>query len=409
MKRALINQMAHDWKNNIWLVIELAIVGLAIWAIMILIWLHCKGLVQPLGFNPENVYTLEVKSVPETSPYFLTDYKDKFYEERDILIDRLRRDPNIAAVSLHNNFAPFEYNYAGNYFSVEDWPDSIGYYGNIRVGEPDIVNVLEIHSTTGKSQAELTKMMERGEVLISPHDELEAVMGPMKDLIGKKIYLGMDSTKARVVGDVVDRVRRSEYEYTTNGVVIMPYDNVHKDWGDVILRLKPGKEQDFINNLDSDPSLTKQRNVYLSNLKSLVKKGKTLDKEIEINVRVMVGISFFLLVTIFLGLLGSFWFRVQQRTSEIAIRKTFGAKDSDLFRRIIGEGLLLLLLSMLLISACVWPFIDELTDYLGEEWWVFLVFEGIMTGMLCVGIIGSLLYPAYKAMHIEPAIAVKED
>ena len=409
MKRALLSQMAHEWKNNVWLVLELAIVGLAIWAIMTLIWMHCKGLTQPLGFNPVDVYTMEVKSVPESSPYFLSEYKDKFYEERDILVDRLRKDPNIVAVSLHNNFAPFEYNYSGNFFSVEGWPDSIGYYGNMRTGEPDIINVLEIHSTTGKSLADLTRMLEKGQVLISPHDMLEEEMGPLKNLIGRKVYLGMDKEKEYTVGDVVDRVRRSAYEYTPNGVVILPYDNVHKDWGDIILRLKPGKEKDFIKNLDSDPSLTKQRNVYLSNFKSLENKGKTLDKEIEINIRVMIGISFFLLVTIFLGLLGAFWFRVQQRTREIAIRKTFGATDSVLFKRIIGEGMCLLLAALLVVSACVWPFIHKLTETLDEKWWVFLIFECIVAGVMALGIIISLWYPAWKAMHIQPAIAVKEE
>lgn len=408
MKRALLSQMAHEWKNNIWIIIELAIVALAIWAIMILLWTNCKGLTQPLGFNPVDVYTLDVKSIPATSPYFLKEYEDKYYEDRNELIQRLRNNPNVEAVSLHNNFAPFEFNYSGNYFAVEGWPDSIGYSGNVRKAEPDIIKILDIQSTTGKSQEQLIEMMQRGEVLISHIRSIEKQMGPVDNLIGKKLYPYHEEEKGRRIGDVVERVRRSDYEFDARGVLIMPIDP-SREWGDIILKLKPNRVESFINDFNSEPSLSHLRNIYLSNLKSLVAKGEALNKETEINIRLMVAISFFLLVTIFLGLLGSFWFRVQQRVSEIAIRKTFGAKDSILFQRIMGEGMILLLMAFFLISACIWPFIKKISEFSGEDWWVFLIFEGIVWGVMAIGIVLSLFYPAWRAMHIQPAIAIKEE
>ena len=47
----------------------------------------------------------------------------------------------------------------------------------------------------------------------------------------------------------------------------------------------------------------------------------------------------FLLLNIFLGLLGTFWFRTQQRRSEIALHKVHGASDMSIFTRLISEGL----------------------------------------------------------------------
>lgn len=409
MKRALLGQMTREWKNNIWLVVELSVVALAIWAIMTLLWVTCKGLFQPRGFTPEDVYSIDVKSIPESSPYFLPEYKDKYFEDRNELVRRLRRNPNVAFVSLHNNFAPYEYNYSGNAYNIEGWPDSIGYGGNLRVGEPDIIKVMDIKSVTGKSQDELMEMLRRGEFLLSAHDALEKEFGPMTQVIGKHLYISDHPDKKWRIGDIVQRVRRSDYEYTPNGVIIMPFSNINEQYADILVKVKPGKAKDFEKDFSEDVSLSKLRNVYLSNLKSLVQKGKSLHREIEINIRIMVAICFFLLITIFLGLLGSFWFRVQQRVSEIAIRKTFGATDGDLFRRILGEGMILLLTALLFISACIWPFLHEVGDYLGENWWVFLALQGITAGVMSIGIILSLWYPAWKAMKIEPAVAVKED
>lgn len=407
MKRALLKQISYEWRNNIWLVLELAIVALAIWAILTLLWVQCKGFFQPLGFNPENVYALEVKSIPKTSPYFLNEYADNYFEDRNELISRLKKNPNVAFVSLQNNFEPFEYNYMGNAFYIEGEPDSVIYFGNFRFGEPEIIKVMEVESLTGKSQEQLLDMLAENKILLSPNVPFENLGRDVTELIGKKV-ITMGSDQEWIVGDVVNKVRRALYEADPRGVVILPLNPVN-EWGNILVKLKPGKEKEFIEDFNTDPSLSHLRNVYLTNLTSLVKKGESIDREVEINIRLMVAISFFLLITIFLGLLGSFWFRVQQRVSEIAIRKTFGATNIDLFKRIIGEGLLLFLFGLIIISACVWPFIHDIEDTFFIDWYTILAIEGIMTGVMAIGIILSLWYPAWRAMKIEPAIAVKED
>lgn len=400
--------MLHEWRTNVWLIIELAIVALAIWLIMVILWMECKGLLQPLGFEPENVYTLDVKSIPSSSPYFLDEFAENFFEDRNELINRLRKNPNVEFVSLHNNFAPFEYNFAGNTLLIEGIPDSIIYYGNTRGGEPDIINVMGIRSLTGKTQEQLKKMMENNKILLSPSVRFEKYNLKMTDLIGKTAYVDRNSDTRWVIGDIVESVKRSDYEYNHTGVIIMPLDPI-KEWGDIILKLKPGKIDAFIEAFNNDPSLSHLRNVYLSNLLSLENKADSLNREIRINIRLMVAISIFLLITIFLGLLGSFWFRVQQRISEIAIRKTFGAKKSDIFKRILGEGIILLVAGLILISACIWPVIKKITEFIGEEWYTILALEGITAFAMAIGIILSLWYPAMRAMRIEPAIAVKEE
>ena len=251
-------------------------------------------------------------------------------------------------------------------------------------------------------------MLERGEVLIAPEESYEKKIAPTTSLIGKNVFL-FDKSKKTKVGDVIQEVRRSDYEAARGGMVLMTFETYPYKYGDVVLKVKPGKGKDFEADFRKDSSLSHLRNIYLTDLQKLTDIGESLHRSNEINIRLNLGVSFFLLVTIFLGLLGSFWFRVQQRVSEIAIRKTFGATDRDLFRRIIGEGLVLLLTALVIISACVWPFIKEITDFIYDEWYTVLAMEGITAGVIAIGIILSLWYPAWRAMRIEPAIAVKEE
>lgn len=409
MKRALLKQMTVEWKTNIWLILELAIVALAIWAVLSALWVQNKGIFQPRGFQPENVYTLSVRSINPKSPYFLQEYKESFYDDRDELVKRLRNNPNVAFVSVHNNMMPYNYDYMGNHITIEGLPDSVFFGGNFRIAEPDIIRILNIESETGKSQDALVAMLERGEALIARDERYEKKYGTTKNLIGKNVFVyGKEEYKMKV-GDMIKEVRRSDYEAAKGGMILLPFGFDNQRYGDITLKVKPGKAEAFELDFKNDRSLSHLRNVYLSDLQKLTDLGDSLNLPIETNIRVNLAVSCFLLITIFLGLLGSFWFRIQQRVSEIAIRKTVGASNGDLFRRIIGEGLILLLIGLLLASACVWPFYKEIYEIFYEEWYSLLAIEGITAGVMAIGIILSLWYPAYRAMKIEPAIAVKEE
>lgn len=408
MKRALIKQMAAEWTTNVWLVLEMAVVAVAIWAILSVTWMSSKGLLDPKGFTPEDVYSLDVRTLNNQSEDYREEFNTFYYQDRDELIRRLKENPNVEYVSLHNNMLPYNFNFSGNMLTIEGQPDSVVYYANCRKAKPDIIKILDIRSTTGKSQDELIAMLERGEVLLSPNKIYEEKYGDVRNLIGQKVRMYDIDTPARV-GDIVQNVRRSDYEPRYEGMILYPYNPDKPEYGEITLKVKPGKGKAFEEDFKSDRSLSRLRNVNITDLQRLTDLGEIVNTPQRVENRLRIGISVFLLVTIFLGLLGSFWFRVQQRTSEIAIRMTFGASKADLFRRIIGEGMILLTTALLFSSVCVWPFINELMEMTGEEWYTFLAIQAITAGLMAIGIVLSLWYPAWRAMQIEPAIAVKEE
>ena len=60
----------------------------------------------------------------------------------------------------------------------------------------------------------------------------------------------------------------------------------------------------------------------------------------------------FLLLNIFLGLLGTFWFRTQQRKGEMALMMAVGGSKQSVFFRLLSEGWLMLLLVTPLVYWC---------------------------------------------------------
>ena len=86
----------------------------------------------------------------------------------------------------------------------------------------------------------------------------------------------------------------------------------------------------------------------------------------------------FLLMNIFLGVIGTFWFRTQQRRREVALRMAMGSSRQGVFLRLMSEGILLLTLQ---------PFLPSLLPSMWEwrSWWMlrnFLSAEGVFWQLL---------------------------
>lgn len=70
------------------------------------------------------------------------------------------------------------------------------------------------------------------------------------------------------------------------------------------------------------------------------------------------------MLNIFLGVIGTFWFRTQHRRREVALRMAMGSSRRGIFLRLMGEGILLLTVAA--IPALIIAFnvgIAELVGY----------------------------------------------
>lgn len=406
MKRKLIKQMCHEWRDNIWLVLSLMIVFTVVWGGLGMIYLETRGLFEPTGYDCTDVYSMNVRIIEKSSNYYDPEGNDR-KEDFKILLDRLKQHPAVESVMYHWGGLPYSYDYMGNNLYV-DGDSIVAYSGNVRQASPEIVDVLRIKSLTGASPTQLKEMLSKGEILISNTNFLGEGKDPIS-LKGKMVYFSGDPTKRYRVGDVIQHIRRNDYEESFGGTIILPNDAF---WGMIAVRVKPGMGQQFEKGFKDNRDLRISRNVFLTELKSMDEVREANQREIEINLRQFVVLISFVLLTIFLGLLGTFWFRIQQRIGEIAIRKICGATRRDILRRIITEGFLLLLIGVAISSAVMWIFIlPELIEMVGSKslGWKLLWCEAGAFVLVMAGIIVSLLYPAYRAMRIEPALAIKAE
>ena len=208
------------------------------------------------------------------------------------------------------------------------------------------------------------------------------------------------------IGAVVRAIKRNDYEPPRGATVIMPKLNYSKS-DRIAIKLKPGSEAEarqFIK--ENADKLFHVGNMYVKGLTSIEQLREYNQLDIMHTVYTTVFCLLFLSVSIFMGLLGTFWFRTQQRVSEIAIRMVNGATPMAVLRRLMSEGLLLLLVSApfsLGIELLLWHYDVVMLEWGELDMPLFVVTSVATFALLALMIALGIWFPARKAMHVNPA------
>ena len=225
-----------------------------------------------------------------------------------------------------------------------------------------------------------------------------------------------DGVTVRRIGAVSSFMRRFQYESHRSGMMILPVNEGAGGnlslYSNLVIKVRPGTGKKFLESLQSQAALA-SGNVFLKTPVSLEAKRKDVSAKHDTRLNLFVACMFFLLMIIFLGILGTFWFRIRQREGEIALRRVTGATRGDIFRRILSESMLLLviatipaiLLDVLLLYRNMSLMNGSRLSIQGVFW-----ISGALTFLvMTLSILLGAWFPASRAMRIHPAEALKEE
>ena len=341
---------------------------------------------------------------------------DKTQEEThaDIseLLERLRRRPEVEAVSLSQNSYP--YNGSSSTGDVR--------YDTLRSPEwtirrmvtPDFVRVFRYQGTRGETPEQLAEMLDRNEFLASDNLYNRRYGVRLTDLVGKPFQLFGDTTRSYKLGAALQVVRYSDFEEARASYCFLFKQSFYYVGLELCVRVREGHDHDFIANLKKDSeSQFRIGNLFISEIRSFKDIRRNFQQARTNVVRDYVMGMGFLLLNIFLGLLGTFWFRTQQRRSEIALHKAHGATDRAVFCRLLTEGLLLLAVVTPIALLLDWSLANaELNAWRNGttlEWDRLLICAAISLLLMATMIVVGIGIPARRAMRIQPAEALHEE
>lgn len=421
MKRKLIKQMLNEWRSNIWLIIELVIVTAVLQVIFTSLYVLVQNHQKSLGADLKDIYIGYLQVKQEGNEGFIP--IDSTY---DILSDlktfktRLSQNPHVELAAEGNSLSiPYLHNAyktsitldAANGKEKKELPI------NLRLMSPDIMKVLRIRGMNGETPEQLANILEKGDIILSnPEASRFGDNYPAEAFLGNNVRLTHDPdslTRFRV-GAVAYGLRRDDYEPTYSSVAYFPMTPYQTEL--FAFRIKPGAGHDFEESLSAED--LQYHNLYISDLISIERMRESIQSSYVQFIRDFSISAGFLILMIFLGFLGTFWFRTQQRVGEITIRKVNGADNCAIYRRFFSEGMILLVIStIMVIPVTIWlhrsNFFNEFRSwglwglpYSGPESLIggaFITF--IVLSML---IVAGIYWPARKATSIDPADALKD-
>lgn len=417
MNQKLIKQVKNEWRINLWIVVELLVISVVLWYVMDYLFVSNTVARQPKGFDIEHCYAISTSQLSPHHPDYIPGRSNEdLYNDYEELMRRLQMRPEVEAAALSMNSTPYNGSNSGLQYLVDSvW--SQGYVIARRV-TPDFPKVFRWKGAKGETPEMLGEVLKRGDVLVSDNLLRYSMEKPrpMTEYVGKKIVLNNDTANPVRVGASIVPIKYDDYmQGHMNRTIVTPIPKEYFYVGaELTVRVKENMDNGFIEKLlaDADASF-RVGNLFITNVKSFADIRDSHQHGTYIKTRNMLFIMGFLLVNIFLGLLGTFWFRTRQRVGDIAIRKVNGATSADIFRLLIGEGLLLLTiatpLAMIVDINLAHAEINQY--YEGEylQWGRMLVCVGAAYLCIAVMIVLGISIPAWRAMKIDPATALRDE
>ena len=412
MTKKLLTQIKNEWLANLWLALELLVVSVVMWYVVDYLYTRAATYLEPRGFNIEHCYLIELGELTPKSPDYTPDKsRDDTHADIAELVERLRRRPEVEAVSLSQNSYP----YNGSNSSGEVRYDTLQSPGWTirRMVTPDFVRVFRYQGTRGETPEQLAEMLERGEFLAS--DNLYRKYDrKLTEFVGKRFQLFGDTTKTYQLGAALQNVRYHDYDQARSSYCFLAKQSFYYVGLELCVRVREGQDNNFITKLKEDSeSQFRIGNLFISEIRSFHDIRRNFQQAWTNDIRNYVMGMGFLLLNIFLGLLGTFWFRTQQRRSEIALHKAHGATDGAIFRRLLSEGLLLLAVVTPIALVIDWNLAHlELNSWRNGttlEWDRLLLCAGISFVLMALMIAIGIGIPARKAMKVQPAEALHDE
>ncbi len=415
MKRKLLTQMRAEWRANIWMAIELLLVSVVLFVIADKTYTVAATLNEPLGFDARHCYLLRIREITEAAPeYRKYESQEDRYADLLKLKERLLARPEISAVSMSTNAHPYNPNNSMIYldidtFSMADAPMLV------RRVDPDFFKVFRIEGANGESAEQLGEILMKETIIPSDNALLrKAGIRSLKGLYGRNMVQEKDTMILRAS---FRPVKYSDYQtihgWSGASMFQLFYPGMMGFLEGFSVRVNDNMDKDFQQKLmeDADRQL-RVGNWYVASVDSFDFLKENYNRGSASAARNMIICAAFLLVNIFLGILGTFWFRTQQRRREIALRMVSGATRSDIFRRILGEGQILLLIvtpPAIVIDYLLTHY--ELTSWYDGYFEPLHFFSSVIAAWALMAIMIAVgnYFPARRAMAISPAAAMKSE
>ena len=419
MIQHLLKLIWKQRRQNAWIVAELFLVFILVWYIMDYFTTIRYADSIENAYNIENTYQIRLTTVPVNSPNYIR-YENAEKQPVDqylSIIERIRQYPQVEDVCLTLDSSPYNPSYMDNRMG-RDSSEMVQF--QYLPGTPSYFDVFKVRSLDGKEPSSLKNALTEKDIVISR--KLAETLFPDGQAKGHSIYMNDDNSFR--IGGVCGALKRDDYSRKERAAYFLLSTSGFSDWDErqlagslgISLRAKPGlRPKEFISNFQRD--MREQINIgnfVLSRVDSYadLRDRLYLTNGVTDAIRYRIAFMVFLVFNIFLGIIGTFWFRNEYRKPEIGLRLAIGSTRRQILQMMIGEGWLLL--SLVAIPAAIICINIAKLEFVGTNIMpvtFFRIFTGLISTYLLMVLFITLgaWYPAYLSSRIAPADTLRSE
>ena len=437
MIKTIFKQIWNQRKMNLWIFLELLAVSFFLWLVLDPVYVLNVNKQTKRGYESEGRYVLDLSRYSKGHGDYDTTETMTLQKEALMRIARIvRNQPEVKSVSISgSNAFPNGSGFYGHHFYADTTQATMekGAYAQWTMNYAE--DGSQFFQTYGMKDAR------NGQELIVPSGiadpprcyisaELARKLYGTVDVVGKKIFLGGKDISEEIAG-VFEDYKHRDYNQPLPFVVRFKKDLV-PTFGfleyAVVLCLKEGVnteafEARFMKEVA--PQL-KQGNYYLNKLRTFEEVGDNLAKSqgIHVKLNTQFSLAAFALLCIFLGTLGTFWVRCDDRRQDIGVMRSLGASKVTIIRQFFVETGLLVTLAFVCALPFLIHYVHESGMYYavieGEPkdsltvWWLETVPHFCMVSLLTyailllIALLGTYI-PVSRAAKVLPADALRDE
>ncbi|WP_046244009.1 ABC transporter permease [Hymenobacter terrenus] len=393
MIRHLFTLIWNRRRANFLLVTEIFLAFVVLFVVGSLLVYNQQNYQNPLGFEYEQVWRVGLD--PGTQP------KAERLSTLRQIIQRLRGLSGVQALGLTYSNTPFTDNH--NTGDVNAVKGGHKVEVNSYWMEDDIRDVLSLRVLAGRWFDKRDDASNVPPVILT--QDAQEQLFPQQSALGRIVYKG--KKEFRVVG-VVENFRGDGDLSSPKPAILRrltAQDTSYVGFFTLLVRVRPGTGAELERQMTIESlAIGKGWSVGIT---PLPEQRAAQLKRVLTPIVAMVLSCVFLVVNVALGLFGVLWQTINQRRSEIGLRRAMGASAGAISGQVVGEILVVTTFGLMLGLGVAAQF--PLLGVLGVSVGVYLTAMVLATGLIYALTAICALYPSRLAAGIHPAVALREE
>lgn len=416
MIHSIMHQIWNQRRSNGWLFAELLIVFTLMWYCVDVLYGFGHAERQSKGYNLENVYKVRISSNP--TQLVLCNSKDSlqqfWFKPLEEVFRRIKQHPAVESATMWLGTDTYTRSHVYQCYTT----DSMHVVGaKIRYVSPEYFDVMCIPIVQGGSIAEWNSSASPISAVIT--QDLADSLFQTSDGAVKREFMDYYSSELRYRVSSVCALQKTDDYARYEPFILTPFPNWFYETQSIpsiSIRIRPEADtDDFAASFYRDMTpLLRVSPFYLFDIISYKEQKIERDAAEGITpyIRSARLIVIFFVFNVFIGLMGTFWFRTRHRRSEIALRMAMGSSRSKIRGQLLGEGLLLLVIAAIpAIVICMNMVLADVTftEATDASWERFMICTLVVFCLMALMVIIGIWYPASKAMKVQPAEALHDE